>query len=246
MRFLLALLFTLTATAAWADKFDKYVDPTLAMLTDYIFDYGIVKLEKSEDVLEYLQLKDCTMYGMAKDDIFMQQQMLQQLSTGQGKRTDSLNKNLMLRVPGKLPVKKYNFNTQSFDINPKYQIQNVSMVDVLSHVRMGCGHGDTNYLKKFVGYYTARLNFPISMMRIPLQKATAQGIFDTLDTDRDNIGYKMFYTYVYLNIEGALPEIDRSSYEKRIILLGQVQAIDIFTDVYRTKRLKRLDYSSTY
>jgi hypothetical protein len=75
----------------------------------------------------------------------------------------------------------------------------------------------------------------------------AEGLFDKLDSDSLYGTFKSLYTTVYMSIEGIMPKIDHyTTYEKRVTLLGQVDAIDIFTDIYRTKRLKRLDYSATY
>jgi hypothetical protein len=123
----------------------------------------------------------------------------------------------------------------------------VSMMDVLDLKRLPCNADRSMALKRFPGVYAVKLNFPISLLRMPLAPGAAEGLFDKLESDPNMPQFKSLYTTVYISIEGIMPKIeDYTTYKKRATLLGQVDAIDVYTDIYRTKRLKRLDYSATY
>lgn len=239
---LLALL--LISLPARADETEHYRDPTPVMLSDYFFDSGMIKLEQDKDVVEYLSLKDCTLYNMAKDDMFMQQQMAQQMNAGQAQRTKMFNKNLLIRLPGNVVVTRYNFNTQSFDLLPETQLKKVGSMVITDNFQLPCGKGRSGDLRRFPKAYAVKLNFPVSLLRVPLQSKTAKSVYETLDdTGRANAP-KILYIWVYLSIEGALPSTPRN--HERATLLGQVDMIDIFTNSERTKRLKHLDYRETY
>ena len=243
MRFLLALLFTFTAAATHAaDKFDKYIEPTIELLTDYVFDSGLVKIEKDEEVVEYAALKDCAVYETLRDDMFRQQQMAAQIAAGQAERIKAFNKRIYLKLPGILSVTRYNFNTQSFDLEEGSKMSNVNVVTVLNIRRAPCNIE----LKKFPANFATKLSYPISLRRVPLQADTAQALYEKLLPSPESYRYKALYTNIYVTIDGIMPSMENSKRGQRSMLMGQVDAIDIYTDIYRTKRLKRLDYSATY
>lgn len=250
MRFLALLtVLLLTALPAHAeDPFDRYVTPNINLLTDYAFDSGLVKLQQNSDVVEYLQLKDCTLYNMAKDNIFMQQQMMTQIASGQAERTKKFNKNLHLRIKGSdLNITRYNFTTQSFDIDPAAQWKNVGLLTVLEFPDLPCGTSvHSRDLKLFPNKFALKLNYPITMLRIPMQSAAAKNIYEKLDANANN-KKKLLFSVIYISVEGTGETVKEGlGYTRRATLLGQVDAIDIFSDYEHTKRIKRFDFRTAY
>lgn len=243
MRFLFVLLLTLLIQPAFADKFDKYLEPTSAMMTDYVFDAGLVKIEKDEQVVEYAALKDCAVYETVRQDMFRQQQMAAQVAAGQADRMKAFNKRMYLRIPGRLSITRYNFNTQAFDLDDLSKMSNVNVVSIFNLNRGPCNDAA---IRLFPTSFAAKLSYPISLRRVPLQADTAQALYDKLPPNPENRRLKALYTDLYITIDGIMPNMEVSKDGKRVMLMGQIDAIDIFTDEYRTKRLKRLDYSATY
>jgi hypothetical protein len=249
--FLITLLFLVSLEASAGksntkDKFANYTDPDLSTLTDYVFDSGAVKLENYPDVVGYLQFKDCTLYQLAKNDIFVQQQMMQQISEGQVERQKQFNRNLYIKVPAEIAITKYNFMTQSFDIFPQFQMQNVGTM-VISDVKgYLCDEKGVVASQKFPSTHVLKLNYPASLYRLPVQSSTAKGFYGSMYAHTRMKHLKSLYLYIYISIEGVLPKIVRQKSGNSITLLGQMDGIDIYTDPERTKRIKRLDYSAAY
>ena len=227
------------------DRFEKYSEPSFASLTDFIFDSGVIKLKDNKDVIDYLQMKDCTLFTLAKDDIFVQQQMLQQISEGQKQRINDLKGNLYVRLPVEFYITKYNFVTQSFDLSEESFLSNVGVINIFSSPNSMCNENLRDSI--FPTSFDVKLNFPVSMRRIPMQPGTAKTLMDKLSLHPRRKDQKAFFGYMYITIEGVSNTLDSGLGGKKIAqLLGQVEAIDLFLDIERQKRLKRLDYSAAY
>lgn len=249
MRLLPALFAILFAVSpALADRYDKYVEPTTPLMTDYVFDSGVIKIENSADIIEYMRLKDCGMYDLIKDDIFRQQQMMTQISEGQAERVKGFSNTLRVKIPSMLRVTKYNFNSQSFDLDKKSQINQIETMSILSLQTAPCAGSAAaiTRLQKFPSNFSVKLNFPVSLLRVPLSANLAENLYEKLDSHSSYKDSKVLYTMIYVSIEGIFPEITSVGTMKSVLMPGQIDAIDIFTDAARTKRLKRLDYSATY
>jgi hypothetical protein len=235
------------AYADQTDRFKKYVDPTMKQFTDYAFDAGLIKLQKTEDVLGLVEYKDCTLYEAIKDNMFKQQQMLELLNEGQKHRLTTFNKEFNIRVDDILFVSKYNFSTQSIDLLPQSTLKTVGVMGLLRLSDLPCSSRSPKIYKFIPTNYAIKLNFPVSLLRIPMQPDTAEDIIKKLDKAEKPKNMKILYIRLYFTVEGILPEMERRMRTgNRAMLLGQIDAIDIFTDAERTKRIKRLDYSAAY
>lgn len=234
-----------TSPAGAVDKFERYNEPNISTLTDYVFDAGMVKIEDNKEILEYLQFKDCTLFNIAKDDLFKQQQIAEQMKKGQADRSKNFNRNLYVKFPASFNVTKYNFTTQSFDLSDDTKMKNVGLMTILEDHGNNCG-GYESAPQKFPNIFTVKLNYPITVSRLPLQPNTAKSIFNKLDKNISNNKQKKLYAMMYISIEGTTTNIATDIRGHTATLLGQVDAIDVYTDEARTQRIKRLDYSSTH
>jgi hypothetical protein len=241
---LLCLFFTpLCAQAKNPD--DKYTSSNLADLTKLALHYNAFDLKDPDVFAEYLKITDCPIYSRVSNSPFKQQEIQQTVLRTLASQPKK-DKELFFRLPITLMVSGYNFDTQSMPIIPESQFKRVNLLELTNVKSPLCNKEDTSLLRKIPAHYLAKLNFPISLYRIPLQRNIAETLTNKLDRYDGGDNTNLIYGYVLITIEAIQPEFQYDTLYPQAIVRAQVNAIDLYIDKDRTIKFKRLDFAESF
>lgn len=246
--FLVLVIIALVALASPVqakDFTDKYKDPNFKDMVEFLAQHKLLNLEDPATFSEYLRTAECEIYRNVSNSQFKQQE-LKQILQAKLQRSDVSTKELFIRVPLILYIEQYDFDTQSFAILADSQFKRVNILELFTGSANTCALASSSAIEKIPLRYTVKLNFPISLFRIPMRKDIAQTIFEKLDLKAEGYAARVIYGYIYVQVEAIQPEIVTDARFARAISRGQVNAIDLFADQNRRNLIKRLDYASVY
>lgn len=247
-RFILGLtacLFLTPLVASGASfNSEKYVDASVKDLTQFTAYYNSIDLNDPDVFREYLKVNECKAYNEIKNNQFELQKIkeaFQQRIAGK-KREDT---ELFFRIPMVLQVTGYNFDTQSLSILAASQLNKINMLELIPNKIEICEKETNLTLVSIPAFYNVKLNLPISLLRVPLQRDVAEGISSRLERDFSHPEYMLVFSYIFVSIEAIQPETKKVLKYTAATLRGQVDAIDIYSDRDRKVLLKRLDYKDS-
>ena len=225
----------------------RYIDPTIKLMTEHLVQFQLQDMDNLEVFKEYLRLTDCDLYKSIHSNQFQQRELKQVLQKAIADSKNRIN-SLYVRVPFVLQVMRYDFDTQSIDIQPASQFKNINTIEIINVLRNICNEGGVanSTITTMPTSHAVRLHFPISLYRIPLHKDLAQAIFEKLDAAARGYETRNVYGYFYIHIEPIEPEVSSDHLGSKALFRGQVDVIDLFSDQEREKLLKRLDLISAY
>ena len=239
------LFFMFLSPVAYATNYEKYTNVSFSDLTKFSAHYKSIDLNDSKAFLSYLQATECDIYNDVKDSLFKQQEVRQAILQSY-EATKGQDRELYFRVPAIFYVSSYNFDTQSFTLMLQSQLKRVNNMDLLASNFQVCNNQYAGRLEKIPTSYTLKLNFPVSLYRIPLQRNVAETLFSKLDTYYFDAKIRVIYGYIYVQIEVIQPEIIENLSRISATIRGQVNGIDLFIDKDRKNLLKRLDYADSF
>ncbi|MDB5478625.1 MAG: hypothetical protein JWM96_1120 [Alphaproteobacteria bacterium] len=244
MRFIftLLLLFGFLSAAQAKDFTDKYVPVTPQALVNFAAHYKALDLTNPSVFAEFLQVTDCSLYMSLQNSQFKQQEtqqeMLQKMQT-----TPQPDSEIYFKVPILFKVSSYNFETQSLMIQPSSQMRRVNIFPLTDMSMPVCGTASLEQMRNIPNRYNMKMNFPVSLYRIPLQKTLAESIFTRLDKADNEGRIRFMYGNIYLQIDAIQPKTERHNLDYTAQLFGQINAIDLYVDQDHRILIKRLDYS---
>lgn len=238
------LSFGLPALAA-KDFTEKYTDVNLQALTEFSAQQKTIKLDDAGTFDEYLMATNCQTYMTVKNNQFEKEKLRQQLNENLQKEKSD-NHELYFRIPMTFLTSGYNFNTQSFSIIDSNQLHRVNILELAIGELPSCDSTNAYSFVKIPALYKAKLNFPVSLRRIPLEKNMAEALSARLDHSDANESWQIIYGTIFLQIEAIQPQIDKDSGSGLATLRGQVNAIDLYLDQDRKILIKRLNYAENY
>lgn len=223
-------------------KDTDYQEASLLNLTEFSVHYKTIDLKNPELFKEYLKLSECAVSAEISNSPFKLQEAQQRFITALTAK-QMQDRELYVRVPIKFRISGYNFDTQSFPIYKQDHLVKVNMLELSPSAARICNNETSDVLRNLPTFYYAKLNFPVSMYRIPIQQDIAENIAGKLDVYET---YNVIYGYVLLQIEGIQPEKTGEGYRSTITVRGSVNAIDLYIDSNRKILFKRLDYEENY
>lgn len=240
-----AVLIIIASPVQAKDFTDKYVDPNFKEMVEFLAQYNMLNFEDPKTFSEYLKAAECEIYRSVSNSQFKQQELKQVLQT-KIQQNRAASKELYVRVPLLLYIEQYDFDTQSLAILPESQFKRVNVLELITASPNTCATSNDDGIQNIPLSYAVKLNFPISLYRIPLHKDIAQSVFDRLDLKAEGYATRVVYGYIYVQIEAIQPEIVGEARFAKAITRGQVNAIDLFADRSRRNLIKRLDYAAAY
>ena len=245
LRILLILFCLFTVQAHAKVNINDYTPPSLAELTEFSANFNIFKLNDQAAFKEYLNIADCPLAASLKDSPFkLREEQSKVIAAFKEKNTDL--KMLYYRLPVTLKVSGYNFDTQSLPVIVESQFKKVNSLELTPARTMLCNQEDTYNFTKIPGYYVMKLNFPISLYRVPMQRDVAESFFNKLDFAREDGLIRLIYGYMYVQVETIQPQVQTDDLVPKIMMRGQVNMINLYLDRKRTLLFKTLDYSENF
>ncbi len=244
--FLSGLLLIAAPARADVDT-DRYQPVSLQSLALYGVQAQIFSLEEDDYFIDYLRLSECEIYNMIKDNPFRQQEL----------RTALLEKLANTEIPPPLFIYKdvtvnvagYNFETQSLDMDRSSRMQRVGHIGLIDERKNDiCGGTPYQLRNPLPSIFNLKLAFPVSLMRIPLQKRFAETVMKHLDESKFG-SQPMLYVRLYFQVEPLeADDTDRrtSSRFNQTTFHGQLNMINIFLDHEHKILIKRLNYAENY
>lgn len=219
----------------------KYEDINIRDLTAFTALTKGVDLNNLSAFLEYLQITNCEIYTPIKNNQFRQQE-LQRSVLGQIAQHQKELHELHLRIPVTFLTSGYNFETQSLDIVDKDRMKRVNSLQLFSPTDQICDNRGNRYSRLPVLYWV-KLNMPVSLYRIPIQRSLAEAITAKLDRRHTNESQQIIYGNILVQIDPIAPTL-KTAVSERVtgMLQGQVDAIDLYLDHERKIPFKRLNY----
>lgn len=221
-----------------------YAEANLSDLTKFAAHYKTIDLADMSVFKEFLKVTDCEIYKNVSNSPFklqeIQQPYLKHLATQQQQDME-----LYFRIPVTFRISGYNFDTQSFPVLPDSQFIKVNILELTQVQQQGCVMGEGPSTKVSSNYFS-KLNMPISIYRIPVQRDIAESLTRRLAMYRSNENIRLIYGYILLQIEPIQPEIQKADIFKRTLVRGNVQAVDLYLDPDHKIPFKRLDYEENY
>lgn len=240
--FFTALAFCLCLAPITPAVAKEYKDIDLIDITKFSLHYKSVDLNNIDTFKDYLHLSDCEVYEAVKNNPFKLQEVQQAVLKDLAQH-DLGDTSLYLRLPVIFYIKGYNFETQSFPVIQSNQFSRVNMLQLITPVGPMCENENIGSLKSIPINYIVKLNVPISLYRIPIQRNIAESLSSRLYSATPDGTTRVLYGYVLLKIEPIQPETQKSSIgPDRIMLRGDAEAIDLYIDQDRKILFKRLDY----
>lgn len=241
-----ALLLLASGAAYAAPSLEKYKTVSIPFMTSYIVQTGLIPLNDEKSVIDYLKITDCKTAEGIKDDPFKKQEIIQ-LFTDKIKSLKPSDINpIYVRIPSTLLINGYNFETQSLNLLPTSQIKKVNSIPVEENFTASCPDTLMGDIKKLPTVYSVRLNYPVSLYRIPLKKNIAENVLPKLDKHKDRAGTSIIYPILYIQLEPIKPEISERGTLRIATMRGQVNIIDLYADPDHKVLLKRLNYGDNY
>lgn len=226
-------------TAKEAPK--KYEDISLRDLTAFTALTKGVDMNDLSTFLEYLQITNCEVYLPIKTNQFRQQEMQRSVLAQLGQHQQELHE-MRLRIPVTFLTSGYNFDTQSLDIIDKDRLKRVNSLQLFSPEGPVCDNRGNRYARLPVHYWV-KLNMPVSLYRIPIQRSLAEAITAKLDRRHSNESQQIIYGNILVQIDPIAPTLKAAGSERVTgMLQGQIEAIDLFLDHERKIPFKRLNY----
>jgi hypothetical protein len=245
-RFLTALIFFMVCGHAFAaTDLTKYKDATLPYLTRYLISAGLVDNTKTDVVMDYLKICECDIYKMVKDNPFKQQEVQQAVQKKIAKQESVNTQELFIRIPSLLQITGYNFDTQALNVDPRNQMRRVNNIQLLDGDDQVCDQNAASSVMALPLSYNARLNFPMSLVRIPLKRNIAEAVLPKLDKAQRDGSY-IVYTLMYVQIDPVKPDMSAYGSSRIGTMRGQVDAVELYADYDRKVLLKRLNYGENY
>lgn len=248
MKRFLALTFALLALPQMvlaADFTEKYVDVDLKTLTEFAEHHKAINLNSPDAFAEYLKITDCATYLSMQNSQFRQHEQKQILEAKKQAQNEP-DKDLFFRIPITFYTSGYNFDTQALDVVPRWQLNRVNVLELVPIKSSVCDGTTSVSVLNIPAIYVAKLNFPVSLRRIPLQKNIAESISTKMLSHPANANWKTLYGYMFVQIDAIQPEINRAQRFIRATVRGQVNAIDLYLDEDRTIQVKRLNYGDAF
>jgi hypothetical protein len=233
------------APHAQAKTKDVYTSPNLLDLTKLSIHFNLFDMHDKDTFREYLQIADCKLYSSVQNSPFKQQELQQTVLKAIADQ-QSIDKPLFFQIPISLLVSDYNFDTQSLPIETNSQFKKVNILELIPARTALCPKTNTGSLEKITPYYVAKLDAPISLRRIPIQKNIAESVFSKLDVSAHDENSRVLYGYLLVKIDTVKPQLDTEATPQKITVHGQVNAIDLYIDQKRKYLFKRLDYSENF
>jgi Domain of unknown function (DUF4852) len=241
---LMMMIFVPSLVSA-KDMADKYIDVNLPDLTKFSAHYNTFDIKDNASFIDYLKITECNIYTSISKSQFKLQAIQQDFLNYLAKNQKN-DKELFFRIPVTFQVSGYNFDTQSLTVIPNSQFRKVNMLELTRDQTPVCQDEDNGSIKTIPAYYNAKLNFPVSLYRIPLQKNIAESLFLRLEPTYSNPNIRIVYGYLLVQIEAIQPETKKVMSYTHATVRGQLNALDLFIDRNRKVLLKRLDYAEGF
>lgn len=224
---------------------EDYMEANLIDLTKFAAHYKAIDITNAEVFREYLKITECAVYKNISTSPFKLQEA-QQAIVRELTQKQHQDKELYFRIPVTFRISGYNFDTQSFPVIRENQFNRVNILELTKNQPPMCGDGDTVDAEKVSASYFAKLNAPISVFRIPIQRDIAESISNRLVSSTSDPNIRTLYGYILLQVEAIQPEVQTNDIFTRTLVRGNVMAIDLFIDQGRRIMFKRLDYEENY
>ena len=243
--FFITVMLGLSGTVTAKDFTDKYTAVSIRDLTEFSSHYPVIDLKDDKALLEYLKITNCPTYDTVKDDQFKLQAMKEAILK-QRAATPEANRALFFYIPAIILTTGYNFDVQALDIYRTSQWNRVSSFDLYTDTATAICNENAMQITNIPITYTIRLNAPISMHRIPLQRSVAESLVSKLDKNAKNVQTKIIYANVYLQVDPVTPELWKPPEKNLVFVRGQVNAINLYVDKDRKILFKQLNYSDSF
>ncbi len=238
------LLITCGTPVAFAQpSLDKYKDTGLSSMTNYLIDSGLIPMDKADPVMDYLKISECDIYKLVKDNPFKQQEIQQAIQKKISTHHAIDIQPLFIRIPSVIQVTGYNFDTQSLNIAPQSQIGRVNIIQLMDGNDTLCDNLPRSSINALALTYSAKLNVPVSLYRIPLKRSIAESVLPRLDKLAQKKEISLIYSVLYVQIEPIKPDMVGFGIRRSGVLHGQLNAIDLYADSRYKVLLKRLNYN---
>jgi len=235
------LLVSFTASAK--SPTDNYTAVTLKDLTEFSSHFPTIDLNDDIAYSEYLKVTSCDIYRSLKDNQFKLQEAKQALIK-ERQSAGKYDRDLYFYIPVTFLTSGYNFDTQALTIVQENQLDRVNNFQLFNDMSPVCGERLT--LQKTPYNYRVKLNFPISLRRIPLQKTAAEAVINKLDPSASNTSAKIIYGNIYLQIDPVAPDLLRPPEKSFVSVHGQVNYINLYVDQDRKILFKQMNYSDAF
>lgn len=231
------------AYGLYNDK-NEYMTANIENLLESAFYFQALELTDTQTFKEFLQAQHCELFQALGDNQFQwkrtHENFMSKQETFLQNQQSSYNKyriNLSVNVSG------YNFSTHSFDIAEEFQVENVSLLEMLNYR----GYAECpskfdkfsdNLYQHIPTNYTVFLQKKLNLYRIPVDQQKARFL-------NQNIKDNTIYLDVFVSLKSVNKNIDDIQDEERksLTFYGNVEKINFYTEATRIRPFKTLYYN---
>ncbi len=237
--FLLSFVFLHTASA---DQDIEYKNATIQRLTNHLSRHGGINFDDSKQFKEYAIIEDCQVLKKYFENDFDWNRI--RLAFKQHiQKLKAPEKPLKLRIPGKIQITRYNFTTESFDLENSSILKDVGYLQISSDSYDLCdGKFSERDIKNLPNLYYLKLDTPLNIFRIPVSKPVALGILEKTAVERRDL--RSLYIDIKVSVDDIATETPKGdeSYKNAFYFNGKVESIDFYTDENYRDKFKTIYY----
>lgn len=241
----LVAILIVVSFPAFADK-SAYEEATIRRLTDHLFQEKMIDFEDPNQFKEYTMIEDCEIF----DAYFSNDFEWNRIRIAIKQEMDGLEpsvKRTKLRVPGRINITRYNFTTQSFDIDEDDIFDAVGFLQISESLYSLCDKQyDEGNVKTIPRKYFLKPDIAFNLFRIPVSKTVAKKVLDRIPLNEKNSRADYDTRTVHININMTLDaffEIRKEGKKKVLAyVLGTVDSVDFYMDAHRKNKFKTISY----
>lgn len=227
------------ATAAPPKTQQSYIRPTLNSMVDILFANGVIDPNDPRQLVDFVRVKDCSLLERYYGNDFAWNKIKTRIIA----EARALQKDVPSRfvINDQLEIDRYNFKTQSFDINAQSQLKNVNLMTLLHQSAFTCQGREVNYQDRVLpDHFSFRPDVPLSLVRLPMAAGMARRILpDIIETLDNRVQKRTIYFSVFLTVDGIVGITNSTA-----TLGGHIDRIEFFSDAERMQRIKTMLYNS--